>query len=153
MKIAIVNFLPFENLKPSLDSLEKMHEEIIDANIDFYTDMDYMEQLEEEKYVKNSYPLRLKGLSFLDYKDKYKNLRFYAKQNKYDIAIDTQCSFKSAFATYIISGRTAGFREKTFKGKLIAKLFYDEVVEIKDKSEIADKTKLLLSKPFGFDID
>lgn len=153
MKIALVNLTSFESLQPAIDCFEKMDEEIIDLNIDIYSEENYLDQLEDNKYVKENYPQFLQGLSILDYRNKYKNLRYHAKQNKYDIAIDTECSLKSALVTYLISGRTAGFRLNTLGGKILAKLFYDECIDIQDKSEIAAKTKLLLSKPFGYEMD
>lgn len=153
MKIALINFTSLESLQPAIDCFDKMNEEIIDLNIDIYSEENYMDELEDNKYVKENYPQFLNGLSLLDYRDKYKNLRYHAKQNKYDISIDTECTLKSALVTYLISGRTAGFRLNTIGGKIMAKLFYDECVDIQDKSEIESKTKLLLSKPFGYEID
>lgn len=152
MKVALINFLSLDKFQPVLKYFTKMNEEIIDLNIDIYTEDNYMDELEQNIHIKASYPLFLKHISFFDYRDKYKNLRFYAKQNKYDIAIDTQCSFKSALVTYILCGRTAGFRLNTFSGKIIANLFYDEFIDIEDKSEIEIKMKFLLSKPFGFSL-
>jgi ADP-heptose:LPS heptosyltransferase len=153
LKIALINLISIENLQSSIDCFEKMNKEIIDLNIDIYTEDNYMDELEQIPFVKASYPMHLKNISFIDYRDKYKNLRYYAKQNKYDIAVDTQCSFKSALVTYFISGRTAGFRVNSFSGKIIAKLFYDEVLDIQDKSEIDTNMQELFAKSFGYDLD
>ena len=153
MKIAIVNLSSLEDIQASIDCLEMINKEIIDANIDFYTEENYMDELKKHPLIRNSFPLKLNMLSLFDYKDKYKTIRFYAKQNKYDIAIDTECSFKSAFITYIIAGRTAGFKLNTLKGKIISKLFYDEIVELNSLLDKANMTKILLSKPFGIKID
>jgi ADP-heptose:LPS heptosyltransferase len=153
LKIALINLTSLESLQPAMECFDTMNEEIIDLNIDIYSEENYIDELEDNKYIKENYPQFLHGLSLLDYRDKYKNLRYHAKQNKYDIAIDTECSLKSALVTYLISGRTAGFRLNTLGGKILAKLFYDECIDIQDKNEIAAKTKLLLSKPFVYEID
>ena len=150
MKIAIVNFLDLDNLKYSIDCLDRIDEEIIDARVDFYTNKNYINELKEYKLIKNSYPLYMDKIPILFIREKLKQIKDYALSNKYDIAVDTQGSFKSAFITYLLSGRTAGFVKNSFLSKIIAFLFYDEKVKIKENESIEEATKRLLSEPFGF---
>ncbi len=149
MNIAILNFQDTKELQYTLDCLEFIDQEIIDANIDIFCKDNCQDQI-SNIYIKNLFPIDLNDLKISDLNLRYSQLRSYSKKGKYHIAVDTECSFKSAITAYILSGRTAGFKKAGFIGKIISK-FYDETIvydEIKDKREL---TYLLLAKTFGFE--
>ena len=69
---------------------------------------------------------------------------FYYGKTKYDIAVDTEGSLKSAIVSYILSGRTSGFKLKS-----LATLFYDEKIYIPKHYTKQQKVKQLLIETFG----
>jgi ADP-heptose:LPS heptosyltransferase len=149
LNIAILNLQEIEELDYTLDCLQFIDAEIIGAQIDIFAGYDFNEQI-NNTYIKNIFPLHLRDLSLNDLSIKYSQIRSYARLGKYNIAVDTECSFKSALVTYFLSGRTAGFKKSGFLGYLISK-FYDETIPYdvtKDKREL---TFILLAKTFGFD--
>lgn len=149
MNIAIINLSDIEELKYTLDCLEFIDKEIIDPKIDIFTNHNLDEQV-ENKYIRDLIPLRLYDLKLQDLNPRYINIKYYGKHNKYNIAVDTECTWKSAITTYLLSGRTAGFKKSGLKGYLISKL-YDETIVYDNKKDKKLLTFELLSKTFGFE--
>ncbi len=149
MNIAILNLQEIEELNYTLDCLQFIDAEIIDAQIDIFTGYDLSEQV-NNTYINHIFPLYLKDLSFNDISIKYSQIRAYAKLGKYHIAVDTECTLRSAIVTYFLSGRTAGFKKAGLKGYFISKL-YDEVIPYDATKEKRELTFELLAKTFGFD--
>lgn len=149
MNIAILNLQEPEELSYTIDCLHFIDNEIIDAKIDIFTSTNVSEDL-DTTYTRNIFPIELKNLILTDLSTKYSQIRSYSRLYKYHIAVDTDCTFKSAITTYLLSGRTAGFKKSGFLGYLISKL-YDETIpydETKNKKEL---TYMLLAKTFGFE--
>lgn len=149
MNIAILNLQEPEELSYTIDCLHFIDNEIIDAKIDIFTSTNVSEDL-DTTYIRNIFPIELKNLILTDLSTKYSQIRSYSRLYKYHIAVDTDCTFKSAITTYLLSGRTAGFKKSGFLGYLISKL-YDETIpydETKNKKEL---TYMLLAKTFGFE--
>lgn len=148
MNIAIVNFQNSYNLSYTTDCLEYIDKEIIDAKIDLFIETS-SDDLDENPFIKNVFPLQLNNLPFKDFHLKFSAIRYCSKHYKYDIAVDTECSLKSALITYLLSGRTAGFKQKGFLGYVKAK-FYDEVLDFDTTKDGKTLTFELLKKTFGF---
>ena len=150
MKIAIINLESYEKLETTLSYIQNIHDDVIGAEIDLYCDdkVALDERLQNNPLFKNIYPQKFDNLSVFNFRAKYKSLRYYTKINRYNIALDTQNTFLSAFVTYILSGHTGGIIEKNFDGYLKKKFFYDEYVELTDKKESLYN---LFSKAFGFE--
>jgi len=149
LNIAILNFQGLEELNYTIACLKFIDQEIIDAQIDIFAGYDFTEQI-DTTYIRHIFPLNLKNLTLNDLSLKYSQIRSYTRLYKYHVAVDTECSFKSAITTYLLSGRTAGFKQDGFLGYLKSK-FYDEIIpydSTKDKKEL---TYMLLAKTFGFD--
>jgi len=149
MNIAILNLQDFKELSYTIDCLQFIDNEIIDAQIDIFTNSKVSEEL-DTTYIRHIFPIHLENLILTDLSTKYSQIRVYSRLYKYHIAVDTDCTFKSAITTYLLSGRTAGFKKSGFLGYLKSKL-YDETIpydETKDKKEL---TYMLLAKTFGFE--
>jgi ADP-heptose:LPS heptosyltransferase len=154
LRIAIINFSKFDELKHTLNQLESLDKNIIGAEVDLFCDdkVALDSRLESYPCIRNIYPQKIDNISLFTLKGKYKSLRYYTKLNRYHMAVDTQGGFLSAITTYILAGHTAGFTSKKLKNKLIAKLFYDETVDLKDK-EKQNQIYNLFHKTFGFEED
>jgi len=150
LKIAIFNLSPIEELKYTIDCLDKIKEEIIDAQIDLFVDKNNLEFIHNNKNIHEIIPLDLKDINIFNLKNKYDIVNYYNK-NKYNIAIDTQGTLKSAFFNYQLTGKTAGFKQKGLKNTFISK-FYDETIELISVVEKKQKTKDLFTKIFGFEV-
>ena len=150
LKIAIFNIEPIEELQYTIDCLDKIKEEIIDAQIDLFVDKSNLEFIHNNKNIHDIIPLDLKNINIFNLKNKYDIVNYYNK-NKYNIAIDTQGTLKSAFFNYQLTGKTAGFKQKGFQNTLISK-FYDETIDLISIVEKKQKTKDLFSKIFGFEV-
>jgi len=150
LKIAILNLEDKIQLQDTIDCLPKIKDELIDATIDIFVDKSNLEFLKDNKFINNIIPLDLNNLNIFNFKNKYNHISYYSK-NKYNIAVDTQGTLKSAFFNYSLSGKTAGFKKDGFINSIISR-FYDEKVELKSIIEKKEKTKVLLSKTFGFEI-
>jgi len=150
LKIAIFNLAPIEELKHTIDCLDKIKEEIIDAQIDLFVDKNNLEFIHNNKNIHEIIPLDLKDINIFNLKNKYDIVNYYNK-NKYNIAIDTQGTLKSAFFNYQLTGKTAGFKQKGLKNTIITK-FYDETVDLISVVEKKQKVKDLFSKIFGFEV-
>jgi hypothetical protein len=149
LNIAIVNLSELEELTYTLDCLKLIDDEIIDAKIDIFTNYNLDDKI-ENSYIRNLVALRLYDLTFQDINPRYIDIRYYSRSYKYNIAVDTDGTLKSAITTYLLSGRTAGFKKSGIIGYFISK-FYDEIIvydETKDKRAL---TFELLSKTFGFE--
>ena len=143
MKIAIVNLSDIDELQYTINFLKVIEENIIDANIDLFVEKEVMDKITiKEDYI-TIIPLEMKKISIFDMKIKLDNLLYYGK-TAYDIAIDTQGTLKTAIITYILSGRTAGFKLRN-----IATLFYDEKINISNEKNKKNQVEKLLSEPFG----
>jgi ADP-heptose:LPS heptosyltransferase len=151
MNIALVNLEDIKELSYTLDCLEFIDIEIIDAQIDLFTETN-LEDAIEKNFIRNIFPLRCKNIRFSDLNLKFTAIRYYAKHYKYDIAVDTECTLKSALITYFLSGRTAGFKEAGFLGYIKSK-FYDEVLVVDTKKDKKTLTFELLKKTFGFNVN
>jgi len=149
LNIAIINLSDIDELQYTLDCLEFINQEIIDPRIDIFTNHNLDEQIENQ-YIRDLIPLRLYDLKFKDLNPRYINIKYYSKHNKYNIAVDTECTLKSAITTYLLSGRTAGFKKSGLKGYLISKL-YDETIVYDNKKDKKLLTFELLAKTFGFE--
>jgi ADP-heptose:LPS heptosyltransferase len=145
MNIALVNF---NDIKSTLENIHHIDKEIIDAHIDLFCSKEINDALLEIPELKNVNKQNIDHF-FLQLQIKYKQYRYYAKINRYHIAIDTEGSFKSVFATYLLAGKTAGFRKRGFKGLLISK-FYDEIIDYDPYENESSQIYRLLSKTFGF---
>ena len=147
MKIAIINLNSYKEFEEILPSIQKLEDEIINANIDIFIDKQYENDFLhlDEKYTICT--LDMSDMNILDLKFKIDKIRYHAL-SKYDIAVDTQGSFKTALTTYLLCGRTAGFKKSGFIGYLTS-LFYDEKVSFSN-TKYKENIKNLLSKPFGF---
>jgi len=150
MKIAILNLSNNGEISYTLNYLEKIHNEIIDASIDLFIHKDQVNLIKDNKYINQVIPLDMDRLNIFNFKSKLDTLKYYTK-NKYNIAIDTQGTLKSSFFTYNLSGKTAGFKRNSLFG-LIASNFYDEKISIKSKIEQDEQTYKLFSKTFGFNV-
>jgi len=143
MKIAIVNLSDIDELQYTINFLKVIEENIIDANIDLFVEKEVANKITiKEDYI-TIIPLEMKKISIFDMKIKLDNLLYYGK-TAYDIAIDTQGTLKTAIITYILSGRTAGFKLRN-----IATLFYDEKINISNEKNKKNQVEKLLSEPFG----
>ena len=150
LKIAIFNIEHIDTLQYTIDCLQKIHEELIDAQIDLFIDKKNLKYLNDNKYIHKLIPLDLGHITIFNVKNKYSSVSYYSK-NKYNIAVDTQGDFVSAILNYSLTGKTAGFKQKGFINTLFSRL-YDETVELKSIVEKEEKTKILLSKTFGFEV-
>jgi len=150
LKIAIFNLEPIEKLQYTIDCLNQIKEEIIDAQIDIFIDKNNLEFIHNNKNIHKVIPLDLENINIFNFKNKYSAVSYY-NRNKYNIAIDTQGTFKSAFFNYQLTGKTAGFKQKGFQNTLISK-FYDETIDLISIVEKKQKTKDLFSKIFGFEV-
>jgi len=150
LKIAIFNIEDIEQLQYTLDCLPRIHEELIDAQIDLFLNKKNLEFTHENKFIHKLIPLDLDNINIFNFLNKYDSVNYY-NNNKYNIAVDTQGTFKSAFFNYQLTGKTAGFKKPGLKNKFISR-FYDEKVELASIIEKEEKTKLLLSKIFGFEV-
>ena len=126
MNIAILNLQNFEELSYTMECLHFIDNEIIDAKIDIFISANISEGL-DTTYVRHIFPIHLENLILTDLSTKYSQIRSYSRLYKYHIAVDTDCTFKSAITTYLLSGRTAGFKKSGFLGYLKSKL-YDETI-------------------------
>ena len=149
LKIAIFNLEDISKLQDTIDCLAKIKEEIIDAKIDLFIDKNNTQYLQNNPYINEIIPLDLNHINIFNFKSKYESVSYYSK-NKYNIAVDTQGSFKSAIFNYSLTGKTAGFNQKGFLNIFLSRL-YDEQVKLISQIEKKEKTKLLLSKTFGFE--
>ena len=149
LKIAIFNICNIKELQYTLDCLPKIHEDIISVRIDMFIDKKNLEFINDNKFIENVIPLDLNNINIFNFKNKYDSVNYYNK-NKYHIAIDTQGTFKSAFFNYQLTGKTAGFLQNGFIGKIIS-YFYDEKVKLENNIEKKEKTQLLLSQIFGLE--
>jgi ADP-heptose:LPS heptosyltransferase len=150
MKIAIINLSDYEELKYTIDAIEKLIPNIIDPQIDLFIQKELASKFEDLDTRYNINPIDLKDLKLFDLKINFDNLSYYAKTN-YDIALDTQGSFKTSLITYILAGKTAGFKLNGFVG-WVASLFYDEKINTSDLTKKRDMVERLLSKPFAIEI-
>jgi ADP-heptose:LPS heptosyltransferase len=150
IKIAILNLEDITQLQYTINCLEKIHQEIIGVKIDMFIDKQNLEFIHDNKFIENIIPLDLNNINIFNFKNKYDIVNYYNK-NKYHIAVDTQGTLKSAFFNYQLTGKTAGFLYPSLKGKIISN-FYDEKVELKSIIEKEEKTKILLSHTFGFEV-
>jgi len=150
IKIAILNLEDITQLQYTINCLEKIHQEIIGVKIDMFIDKQNLEFIHDNKFIENIIPLDLNNINIFNFKNKYDSVNYYNK-NKYHIAVDTQGTLKSAFFNYQLTGKTAGFLYPSLKGKIISN-FYDEKVELKSIIEKEEKTKILLSHTFGFEV-
>ena len=150
MKIAIINLEDDTQLHYINEAINILIKDIIDPQVDLFIQKEYSNFFDNKdiKYTVN--PIDMKSLNIFDMKMRYDNLRFYAK-NGYDIAIDTQGTPKSSFITYILAGRTAGYKLTGFSG-WCSSLFYDESIKISDLNTQEEKIKRLLTKPLGIKI-
>jgi ADP-heptose:LPS heptosyltransferase len=149
LNIAILNLKELDELNYTIDCLKFIDTEIIDANIDIFTGYDFSDTI-KNSYIRNLFKLDISDIKVADLSARYSQIRSYSRFYKYDIAIDTECSFKTAIIAYLLSGKTAGFKKRGFLGYVISK-FYDEIVpydKSKDKKEL---TFELLKKVFGFE--
>ena len=144
MKIAIVNLSSADDVRSILEHTNILQNNIVDAKIDLFIDDELSLEIKEHKSVNNIFPLKLKNISVFDLNIKYDNIKYYAR-NKYDIAIDAQGSKTSAIVTYILSGKTTGFKNKPFD------FLYDERIEYSKESKYSDNIKELFIKTFGLD--
>ena len=146
MKIAIINLNSYKEFEEILPFIQKLEDEIIDANIDIFIDKQYENDFLHlsDKYEIST--LDMQDMNILDLKFKIDKIRYHAL-SKYDIAVDTQGSFKTALTTYLLCGRTAGFKKSGFMGYIIS-LFFDEKISYENIS-YSENIKELLSKPFG----
>jgi len=150
IKIAILNLSNIDELLYTINCLPKIHKEIIGVKIDLFIDKQNLQYIHDNKYIQEIIPLDLNNINIFNFKNKYDSLNYYNK-NKYHIAVDTQGSFKSAFFNYQLTGKTAGFNKNGFLNKIIS-YFYDEKIELKSIIEKEEKTKILLSQTFGFEL-
>jgi len=150
LKIAIFSLAALDELQYSINCLSKIHEEIIDVQIDMFIDKKNLEFIHDNKFLHNIIPLDLDNLNIFNFLNKYESVNYYNK-NKYNIAVDTQGTLKSAFFNYQLTGKTAGFSKSGLLNKLISN-FYDEKVQLKSIIEKEQQTKVLLSKTFGFEV-
>jgi hypothetical protein len=121
--------------------------EIINPQIDIYIEKEYENDFLHLNKKYEICTLDMKDMNILDLKFKLDKIRYHSL-SRYDIAVDTQCSFKTALTTYLLSGRTAGYKVSGLIG-YITSLFYDEKIDINDNNS-AENIKRLLSVPFGF---
>ena len=143
MKIAIIDFSPYEELKDTLDNLHILHKEIINPQIDLFIEDSVSIQLKEHDLVDNIYPIKLNDINIFNINMKYDKIRYYAR-NKYVIALDTSSTTLSAITTYIASGKTAGIKKSFFND-----LFYDELVA--DTQNKKQNVINLFYKSFGIE--
>lgn len=148
MRIAIVNLLDYDKLQDTIKAIEAIYENVIDAQVDLFIAKNVVSHFEGKEYKFNINPLQVNEVKVSDLKIKLDNLLYYSK-SKYDIAIDTHGSLKTAFITYLLAGRTAGYKLSGIKGYIFS-LFYDEKIKISDLTTKEDMVKRVLSKPFGF---
>jgi len=148
MKIAILNLGDINEVKYTIDFLKNIHEEIIAAKIDLFVSKNVANELGEHKLLNSIVPLDLENLNIFNFNAKQNAMEYY-KRKKYNIAIDTQATLKSAYFTYLITGRTAGFKKPGLKGKIISSL-YDEKYDLIHDLDKKENTKVLLSNTFGF---
>lgn len=149
MNIAILNLQEIKELTYTIDCLQFIDNEIIDAKIDIFISEDCTKEI-DTTYIRHIFPLHLKGLILADLSTKYSQIRSYSRLYKYHIAVDTDCTFKSAITTYLLSGRTAGFKKSGFLGYLKSK-FYDETIHYDETKNKRELTYMLLAKTFGFE--
>lgn len=149
MNIAILNLQGIDELNYTIDCLKFIDDEIIDPKIDIFTGYDFSEQI-DTTHIQHLFPIDLQNITWNNFTFKYTHIRLYARLYKYNIVVDTECSFKSAIAAYCLSGRTAGFKKRGFKGYLISK-FYDETIPYNTTKDKRELTFDLLKKVFGFE--
>ena len=142
MKIAIVNLTDIDELQYTLECLSIIQEDIIDARIDLYIEKKYSHKVKIDSSIR-IFPIDLANVSIFGIKREL-NVLFYYGKTKYDIAVDTEGSLKSAIVSYILSGRTSGFKLKS-----LATLFYDEKIYIPKHYTKQQKVKQLLIETFG----
>jgi len=150
MKIAIINLSKFEVLQTLLLSIDDIYANIIDPKIDLYIEDEEFKYFENIDTKVNIIPLKMKQIGLFDIKVKYDNIRYYAKKN-YDIAIDTQGDIKTSLITYLIAGRTAGYKYDKLDRKIVSS-FYDEKVDVDGLGTQEEKFKKLFSKIFGYSL-
>lgn len=148
MNIALVTFTDNKNISSTLENIHYIDKEIIDAQIDLFCSKQIDDSVLNIPELKNVNKQDINNF-LLQLQTKYRQYRYYAKMNRYHIAVDTQGSFKSVFATYLMAGKTAGFKKRGFKGFLISK-FYDEIIEYDPYENESSQIYRLLSKTFGF---
>lgn len=149
MNIAIVNLQDSSEVQAIIQCLPFINEEIINPNIDIFCDHYPTENLELDS-ITHIFPLHASKFRLLDLNLYYSKLRSHAKKGKYDIAVDTEGSLKSALSNYLLSGKTAGFQKEGFMGKIISKL-YDETIPYDNTKTQEELTFILLAKTFGFE--
>ncbi len=149
MNIAILNLKELDELNYTVDCLEFIDTEIIDAHIDIFTGYDFSDTI-KNPHIRNLFKLDIRDIKVADLSARYSQIRSYSRFYKYDITIDTECSFKTAIIAYLLSGKTAGFKKRGFVGYFIAK-FYDEVVSYDTSKDKRELTFELLKKVFGFE--
>lgn len=151
MKIAIINFEEYEKLQDTLENLQYIHKDVIDAKIDLFCNdkVALDERLKENLEIRNIYPQKTDDLNLLNIQGKYKSLRYYTKLNSYNIALDTQGSLLSSIVTYLLAGNTGGFIKQSFYNKITSKL-YDERTHY-DPNDNKKSIYNLFSKTFGFE--
>lgn len=151
MNIAILNLSKNNEIDYTISCLNKIHDEVIGAKIDIFIHKEQIELFKDNKLVNQIIPLDMDSLNIFNYKVKMDGFKYYIR-NKYNIAIDTQGTFKSAFLTYQLTGKTAGFKYNSLLGNIIS-IFYDEKTTLKSNIEKKEKTLELFSKTFGFEIN
>ena len=150
LKVAILNLESQDKLQYTLNCLYRIKEELIDSQIDLFIDKNNLEFASKNQYINQIIPLSLNNTTIFNFKSQYDSVSYYSR-NKYHIAIDTQGCFKTAAFNYSLSGKTAGFKKLGLLNNLISYLFYDEKVKLSSIVEKEEKTKVLLSKTFGFE--
>ncbi len=149
MNITIVNLQDSSEIQTIIECLPFINEEIINPNIDIYCNHYPTENLESNSFA-HIFPLHASQFRLADLNLYYSKLKSHAKKGKYDIAVDTEGSLKSALSTYLLSGKTAGFQKEGFMGKIISKL-YDETIPYNNTQTKRELTFKLLAKTFGFE--
>jgi len=148
MRVAILNLCNSDEINYTVDCLKEINKQIIGVKIDLFIHKN-QQSLINNKYINKIIPLDMDSLNIFNIKAKLDAFKYYTR-NKYNIAIDTQGSLKSAFLTYNLTGKTAGFKYNSLKGLVISN-FYDEKTQLKSVIEKKEKTFELFSNTFGFE--
>ena len=150
MRVAILNLCNNDEINYTLDCLEEINNQIIGVKIDLFVHKEQQTLVQNNKYINQVIPLDMDSLNIFNIKSKLDAFKYYTR-NKYNIAIDTQGSLKSAFLIYNLTGKTAGFKYNSLKGLIISN-FYDEKTILKSIVEKKEKTFELFSNTFGFEL-
>ena len=153
MKIVIVKLSAMGDIIHAMSALQFIKKHIPDSRIDWIVEHSFFGILENNPYIDNILPVRLKSIKKnpLNIIREIRRVRDYANNN-YDIVIDAQGLIKSAITSKLLGkGNIWGFSKESIR-ESEASYFYDNYVDIAYHANTIDRNMKVLSQPLGFEI-